>query len=213
LAGALIGHQADPESLAEIAATARALTIRVQAQPVRDRAGIIRQLEAELPDGHVPMVDDRPMCGPANPTAVPMFVRRDGDEAVIADVVIDVMFQGGVGRVHGGILAGLLDDICGHLTTILRLPAVTGKLTTTYRRMTPVGVPLEVRAWVAERRGRRVHIAAEIRDGDTVTVTAEALYVVVERERYVSISETPAQPPPQTGASRSWPARGRASRS
>lgn len=194
LAAALVGHDLDRETLLDVAATARDLAGRIRTGPRRERAGRILQQARETPAGAdlVPALGERAVGGPANPTAVPMVIRRDGPAAVVAETVIDPLFEGGEGRAHGGIVAGLLDDITGHLATALRIPAVTGRLSVAYRAVTPVGVPVTFRAWLKEQRGRRLHIEAEARHGATVTATATALYLAVERDRY--LRHDPAEP-------------------
>jgi acyl-coenzyme A thioesterase PaaI-like protein len=99
--------------------------------------------------------------------------------------VIDSLFQGGEGRAHGGIVAGLFDDITGHVVTMLGVPAVTGRLSVAYRAPTPTDVPVVFRAWVMQKGDRRILIEAEARHGDTVTATAEAVFVVVDDQRFV----------------------------
>ncbi|MGH9001431.1 MAG: PaaI family thioesterase [Acidimicrobiia bacterium] len=186
LASALVIHQGDPETLADVAASARRLAERVRTGARRDRNHRMRALgddEMDSSEG-IPALIERPVGGPANPTAAPFRARRDGEDAVIAEVVFDPMFQGGSGRVHGGIVAGVFDDITGHLTTLLRVPAVTGRLTVTFRSPTPVSVPITLRAGLKKWHGKRITITAEARHGDVVTATAEALFVVVDKERF-----------------------------
>lgn len=54
-----------------------------------------------------------------------------------------------------------------------------------FRSPTPTGVPITYRAWVTKREGRRITFAAEAHHGDTLTATAEALFVIVDEDRYV----------------------------
>ena len=186
LAGALVAHQADEETLSAVADAARTLARRVSDGPPLDRVARMRSIAISDQTSSIGALTERPVGGPANPTAVPMVVTRTGDRGVVADVVIDPLFQGGEGRAHGGIVAGLFDDITGHVVTMLGVSAVTGRLSVAYRAPTPTGVPLVFGAWVMQKGDSRIRIEAEARHGDTVTATAEAIYVVVDDERFLS---------------------------
>jgi acyl-coenzyme A thioesterase PaaI-like protein len=185
LAAALVDHEADEETLAAVADAARTLADRVSTGPRLDRAARMSALATTETTPEVAALPERPVGGLTNPTAVPMVVHRAGDRGVVAEVVIDPLFQGGEGRAHGGIVAGLFDDITGHVVTMLGVPAVTGRLSVAYRAPTPTDVPVVFRAWVMQKGDRRILIEAEARHGDTVTATAEAVFVVVDDQRFV----------------------------
>ena len=189
LASALTLHEADPELLGRIASAVRGMAAQVREAPRRPWMQRMERLDREGngTSNGVPCLTERPVGGLANPSAVGYAVRRDEDEAVVTDIVVDEMFQGGEGRVHGGIIAGLFDDVTGHLLTVLKVPGVTGRLTVHYRSPTPTGKPLVIKAWLVKREGRRMIVAAEIRHGDTVCATAEALYIEVDRSRFIAL--------------------------
>lgn len=105
-------------------------------------------------------------------------------EAISAEVVIDPQFSGGEGRVHGGVVAGLFDDVLSHFVTVLGIPAVTGSLTIAYHSPTPTGVPVTFQARLQHRGDRNVVIAGEARHGDIVTASAEMLMIVVDEDRF-----------------------------
>lgn len=127
---------------------------------------------------------ERPVGGPINPAAVPTVVGWDGESRISAEVVIDPQFSGGEGRVHGGVIAGLFDDILSHVVTVLGRPAVTGRLSIAYRAPTPIGVPITIEGRVSRRDERAIVVEGEARHGDTVTATAELTMVLVDRERF-----------------------------
>ena len=86
---------------------------------------------------------------------------REGEEAV-CQVTLGPAFEGAPGRAHGGVVAALFDETMGLVLSISSTPAFTGRLTVTYRAPTPLGEPLEVRARLAGRTGRKMTITAEL---------------------------------------------------
>ena len=75
-----------------------------------------------------------PGGGRLHPAAVGMDIRRDGDTAVVASVRVDPMFQGPPGRVHGGILAVLIDELMGTVNRMIGQRAYTARLAIDYPR-------------------------------------------------------------------------------
>jgi acyl-CoA thioesterase FadM len=74
------------------------------------------------------------------------------------------------------------------------LGGVTARLTVRYRRPTPIEEDLELRAWVAEERSRRIVVKGECRvaEGDgrsdgPVTAEAEAIFLKVDFEGMESV--------------------------
>ena len=92
--------------------------------------------------------------------------------------------EGPPANVHGGIIAGLFDEVMGAATRLSgRAGAVTGRLTVRYRSGTPLDEDLEFRAWIGDERTRRVIIKADCRAVGSESVTAEAEAVFVRRTR------------------------------
>jgi acyl-CoA thioesterase FadM len=79
--------------------------------------------------------------------------------------------------VHGGALAAIFDEIMGALLPAIGVMAFTGRLSVRYRRATPLGVPIELRSWLASREGRRLHLEAEAAADGVVFATAESVFV------------------------------------
>ena len=87
--------------------------------------------------------------------------------------------QAGPGIVHGGLVAAALDEACGLLATWHRFPAVTARIFVRYRRPVFINRELELAAWVTDSRGRRIHIDADLRDGDEVLAEARGAFLHV----------------------------------
>jgi acyl-coenzyme A thioesterase PaaI-like protein len=130
--------------------------------------------------------DHNPVAGPANPLSPPMNVEvldAETDE-VGAEVTMRPIHEGPPGGVHGGWVASLLDQLLGIANIASGNPAMTGELTVRYRRPTPIGVPLTLRARTESAEGRRITTTGEIRTADgEVTASAVGLFIRPNRER------------------------------
>ena len=80
----------------------------------------------------------------------------------------------------------------GVVLSIIGTFAYTGRLTVTYRAPTSLQVPLEFRARLVERQGRKLHISAEGRHGDTVVAEAKALFIAVDQQHFASGGRRPS---------------------
>lgn len=131
--------------------------------------------------------------GSLNPLAPPMAIRpdtlADGRAALVGNVRLDRMREGPPRSVHGGVLAGLFDELLGGAQRLHGGTAgVTGRLIVRYRRPTPLDTDLELRAWIHDERRRRVIVRGECvcaaPDGaDVVTAEAEAFFLRVDFAR------------------------------
>lgn len=133
--------------------------------------------DAERPASRLPL---SPFAGELNPIAPPLDLRYDGDR-LVGSAVLGKAYIGPPGTAHGGVVAGLMDQMVAAAGQRFELGGVTARMTVEFRRPTPLGVPLELAGWLepqdeSQSRVRRVH--AEIRAGGEVTVEAEALIVV-----------------------------------
>jgi acyl-coenzyme A thioesterase PaaI-like protein len=128
---------------------------------------------------------DRAVGGDANPTSVVLEPVREGDVAV-AQVVFGAAFEGALGRVHGGMVAAVFDDLMGYVLAMVREPAFTGRLTVNYKAPVPMETPVEFRAWMRERDGRKLFVDAECRLGDQLLATAEILFVIVDQAHFAT---------------------------
>ena len=185
LAHALSAHAADDELLARVAEAAGSVLPALQASPRRERiVPRFGELEVLTPDpGRRHPMDDRGVAGPANPTAVEFTSRREGDDA-IADVEFGPAFEGAPGRVHGGMVAAVFDDLTGFVLAVVGEPGFTGRLTVEYRAPVPTETLIEFRARLRERDGRKLHVDAEARLGDKVLATADATMILVAPDHW-----------------------------
>jgi len=189
LAHAFVAHDVDEVTLSRIEAQARTILPDVARGPRRER---VPPRFGEIAAG-VPVDDaarrhamaDRAVAGPANPTAVEIVSTRDGAD-VVAEVSFGKAFEGAPGRVHGGMISAVFDDVTGFVLAQVRKPGFTGRLTVTYRAPVPIETSIEFRARMREEKGRKLTVDAEATWNGKVLATADAMFVLVDPSRFAS---------------------------
>ena len=213
----------DPTTDEEIVELIRKLQLAVRRNVSDDaaQAEAARHLEAaqELLGGGQARARSRTLStfsGALNPVAPPMVIRSgelpDGRPALLASVQLDVLREGPPHSVHGGVLAGMFDELMGGAQRLNGGDAgMTGRLTVRYRRPTPLGEDLTLRAWIHDERKRRVTVRADCHvarpDGAEpkrreITAEAEAFFLRVDFERLDDIMASRVAgetPPPAPG--------------
>jgi acyl-coenzyme A thioesterase PaaI-like protein len=99
------------------------------------------------------------------------------------------LHQGGPGIVHGGIVAGALDEAVGLLATWYAFPAVTARIFVRYRIPVPINTELLIRAWLDATGGRRLHVDASLGDGAEVFAECKAALLQVPLEHFLRTPE------------------------
>ena len=124
--------------------------------------------------------------GALNAAAPPMTLGQgkldDGRPTIDGRVCLDRLREGPPGFVHGGVVAGLFDEVMGAAQRLTKQPgAMTGRLTLRYRRPTPLDTDLLFRAWIEDDRSRRVLVRAacyiDAVEHGSPTAEAEAIFV------------------------------------
>lgn len=115
--------------------------------------------------------------GQSNPLAPGLNMWLEGNGAR-GTVNCGYAYEGPPGCVHGGFVAAIFDQFLGMAQLAGGQPGMTGSLTVRYHRPTPLNTDLTLSATLGEVAGRKTTISGEIRAGDTVTATAEGLFVV-----------------------------------
>jgi len=123
-------------------------------------------------------------CGPDNPATLGLKLAIDG-ERVRGEVTLDDRHQGAPGFAHGGAVATALDDTLGTLLVVLGHPGVTARLEINYRRPAFLHHRFELEAWVERVEGRKIEMAAEMREDGEVVADAAALFIHVDREHFL----------------------------
>jgi len=139
-------------------------------------------------------IPDCVVSGAANPMGFGVDVRREGDQAV-SEVALGPAFEGPPGRVHGGVVAAIFDDLMVHQLSIIGEPAFTGRIEVTYRAPTPLGIPLEFRARLERREGRKLYMAATAcrSDDDVLVAESTATFIVIPLDGFSSKTNEEAE--------------------
>ena len=134
-------------------------------------------------------------CGPESEYGLHVQNRRVGDE-VHATYTFSEKHAGAPGIAHGGVVAALVDDVCGGLLFLIREPAVTRTLEVEYLKPVLVGETYELVARVDRREGRKLFIACEGRDSTGVlTFRGGGLFLVVDMSHFETALRRDDQPP------------------
>lgn len=194
LGHALVGRDAPTELIERLASQLDALVAELDHHPTRSRQRTSYEIDRwnePPPDDGMPMFsyDERPVSGRSSPWGLDLAIRRDGAEAVAA-VVLRSAHEGAPGRSHGGIVAALFDDVYGFVLDLEQQPGFTGELGVRYLAGTPIGVPLECRVRLTERRGRKLFMSGELIDTTTSTtvVTSTATFIAIEPAVFAAMS-------------------------
>ena len=102
-------------------------------------------------------------CGPQNPIGLGLTFDWDGD-VYTALWTPQREHQGWADRVHGGLLALILDEALSRAALEAHgLHWVTAELTTRLHAPAAIGEPLRVTAWVQSARSKLIVCAGEVR--------------------------------------------------
>ena len=185
----IAGRDITDEALREVARVVDELADRLDTEPRRDKdhdMATLGDLTAALTGRPLPTAVGEPVefdpfsagGGRLHPASVGMDVRRTGDTAVVASVRVDPMFQGPPGRVHGGILAVVIDELMGTVNRMIGQRAYTARLAIDYRGPAPIDSELTFRASLHHQQGRKITMRADGRADADVFVEAEGLFIV-----------------------------------
>jgi len=116
-------------------------------------------------------------CGVRNGSGLGLRFKEESDGTVVGSFACDGKYQGYPDRLHGGIVAMLADAAMTHCLFLRRISAVTCKLKLRFPRPVEVGLDATVRATLVKTSPPLFVLKAEILQGGTVRVTAEALFM------------------------------------
>lgn len=138
-----------------------------------------------------PSVDDLPLlnppdcpdcfvCGPANAEGLHLEIRRDGTDAV-ARFTPRPAHVGYPGRVHGGLVGMLVDEMLVYAGAPHGLWGMTAKVRYWLRRPIPAGQELTLRGRLVQRsdRGFRAVVTIHL-PGEVLAAEGEGMCVVRE---------------------------------
>ena len=133
----------------------------------------------EVPEGPMDMFITSPYSGKHNPLAPADYqLFREGDKAR-ALVTLGVAFQGAPARSHGGVVAGLFDDIMGSLQMVIPPFGYTRSLTVNYVRPFPIDEQVELVAEASDEDDHTFTVVATATYNAKTVATAEATFTKV----------------------------------
>ncbi|MCY4272309.1 MAG: PaaI family thioesterase [bacterium] len=184
LVAAVSANDADPATRAEIAATLAEIADRLRARPRNPHIVVARghdgtvynltQAGSGLLNPHAPRLVFSPVPPPA-PAAPPTPVEMR------ATVTLTEAHSGPPQRAHGGVVATILDEALGTAATRSGATGLTAGINIRYKTGVPLHTPLEVTCRYSHTEGRKHFATGEIRAGDTVCATAEAVFIAEPR--------------------------------
>jgi acyl-coenzyme A thioesterase PaaI-like protein len=131
-------------------------------------------------------------CGSLNVHGLHLELHAGGDRCW-TELVLDRRFEGWEGIAHGGIVCTILDEVMAWALVAEDNWGVTARLTVTFKKPIPIGLPIRADGWVTRSRRRLVETAGRIVDPatDVELATAVGAYVAADaarkqllRERY-----------------------------
>lgn len=210
LAHAMIAHRVDIATLHRMAEAAERLATEIETQPRRGRLEELlasprfaaamagESLSRVIEDGaFVDLFHDSPVSGSASPLSIGLRIRREGEQA-IGTVTLAPGWEGAPGRSHGGIVAACVDETIGGLLPIIGTMAFTGHLGLDYTAPCPLGEPLEFRAWLERRDGRKLHIACTGTSAQGQFVKATSVFIAIEIDELANLTGTMSDTDPPT---------------
>jgi len=128
------------------------------------------------------------MLGIYNPLALPIEMEWQPPLAV-GRARFDTPYEGPPGCVHGAVLAAAFDQVINIANIHSGTAGPTRTLSLEYKKPTPLGAPLLFEGWVESVDGRKITSRARVRHAGEVTVEAQGLFILVDRERVMRLSE------------------------
>lgn len=167
-----------------------AITARLETEMIPANFGVV-----VTTSGHVRGYGNS-VVGLRNPIAPPLKIVQDRVKGgASSEFFLNALYEGPPGKVHGGVLALVLDQIFGEAAAAGGTPGMTGTLTLRYRKPTALGA-CSATAWVDSSAGIKTIVKGELRDAEgEVTVEAEGLFILPRwaREQLAASGETPPQ--------------------
>lgn len=117
-----------------------------------------------------------PLAGLSNPLAPPVHTWIDGDVAR-GSCHCNWAYEGPPGSVHGGYVAAIFDQFLGMAQRLGGQPGMTAYLHVTFHQRTPLNMDLTLLGTLERVEGRKTFMRGELRGGDALTASCEALFV------------------------------------
>jgi uncharacterized protein (TIGR00369 family) len=117
------------------------------------------------------------VCGAGNPMGLGLHFTVAEDGAVESTFAGSEVFEGYTGRLHGGLIAALLDGAMTNCLFAHGCEAVTAELTVRYRHPVAPTTRMTLRAWLTESHEPLHLLRAELRQGEQVKAVASGKFL------------------------------------
>jgi len=164
-------------SLSGLTNDANALAERLEAMVGADRASSRTARDTLFADPGRAMANN-PIVGHCSAIA-PSVDMSLIDGEVRGRARFSAAYVGPPGRVHGGWVCGLLDQVLGFACVAAGHPGFTATITVQLREATPLNTELEVVGLVTDVSGRRITAWGAIHAGGVLTAEAEGLFIAI----------------------------------
>jgi hypothetical protein len=181
LVDAVVLTAASPQQRASAAAAIAELTRGLSVRQREEHLLLVRH-----PDGRIESLAQAG-SGRLNPQSPPLeWIHRPtepppGGEPTPVEVTARCTFTarhgGSPGRVHGSVLAGVLDELTGIAIRAAGAGGMTVALDVSLRGAVPIGVSADIGARYTGGEGRKSYATGEISVDGTVVATAAVIYV------------------------------------
>ncbi len=176
--------EAVENALGQLAARLRAAAVRDKreehATSTRYEAFVRHGMPAPTADGDVIEFDRASIVGgAASPFGTGATHVRQGDEAVTT-VTFGAAFEGPPGRVHGGVVAMVVDEATATVMPMMGRFAFTGSVSLKLVGPAPLGVSLRFRSRLVGEEGRKLFVRCVGEGPDGTFVEADATYIQVD---------------------------------
>lgn len=141
-----------------------------------------RTLEYYNPNFGEVMNDIQPysaISGVYNAVAGPIIFARQQNK-IIGKVTYGLAYEGPPNCVHGGIIAGVYDQLMAIASMESGMSGPTAYLHIDYKHATPLFAELEFHAWIAKQENSKVIVEGQCLYQGKLVSTAQALFIVRE---------------------------------
>lgn len=180
----MVRCDAPAAELEAIAAELEAVAAKTDGYGRRSQSDIYARLFARAATAQdvLDIVDYEIFTGRSTPISPPLELWIDGD-VVRGKANLGLPFQGPPGRVHGGIIAAMLDVLMARTQHLVGTLGVTGTLNIRYIRPTPLKTDITMEARVLRTDGRKLFCEGRFFVNGEQTVHAEGVWIAMRDVR------------------------------
>ena len=176
----MVRADVDTAELEAVAQALEAVAARTEGYGRRSQSEIYTRLfqRTATRQDVLDILDYEIFTGRATPISPPMELWLDGD-VVRGRANLGLPFQGPPGRVHGGVIAAMLDVLMAKTQDLTRTMGVTGTLSIRYIRATPLKTDIAMEARVLRTEGRKLFCEGRFFVNGEQTVHAEGVWIAM----------------------------------